>query len=163
MSQSPVNSSASTGLDSGEQDKIIDSLIATYRELNLKVRPVPESQLTGRSTGSESVKSLLQHLRDQELTFAQSLKVQLSGVAPEEVGGESAPVIGLETEENSVPMLISQFGTARATTLSLLKGLAPDAWNQSFRDGKSLLDHIREIISRDRSILDQISSAMKAN
>jgi len=163
MSQSSINTSASTGLAGSEHDKIIDSLIATYRELNLKVRPVPESQLASGSTGSSSVKSLLQRLRDEELTFAQSLKVQLSGVASGEVGGESAPVIGLETEENSVPMLISQFGTARATTLSLLKGLPPEDWDQSFSDGKSLLEHVRGIVTRDTRALDQISSVMKGN
>ena len=160
MSQSPVSSSQSTGISGTEQDGVLSSLIATYRELNLKVRPVPESRASSDSSGT-SIKTLLRTLRDDELAFAQSLKSRLSGVPIEVIEGKDAPLTGNEAEDNSVPMLISQFGTARATTLSLLKGLSHDAWSQPLDDGKSLLQHVQAIVARDAKVLDQISSLMK--
>ncbi len=163
MSQSPFTSTTSPtaqGFSEADQGNAIDSLIATYRELNLKVRPVPEAQLARDSAGT-SIKHLLLTLRDDELTFAQTLKARLTGVAPEAVDGESAPIVGHEAEENTTAMLISQFGTARATTLSLLKGLTPEAWNQPLDDGEPLYQHVRAIVARDTKVLDQISSLMK--
>lgn len=162
MSQSPASSSqsTSTGISGTEQDGILSSLIATYRELNLKVRPVPESQASADSSGT-SIKTLLRTLRDDELSFAQSLKSRLSGVPIDVIEGKDAPLTGHEAEDNSVPMLISQFGTARATTLSLLKGLSHDAWGQPLDDGKSLLQHVQGLVERDAKVLNQISSLMK--
>ncbi|MGI8406650.1 MAG: hypothetical protein ACR2OE_18125, partial [Thermomicrobiales bacterium] len=160
MSQSPANSSSSTGISGTDQDSIFSSLIATYRELNLKVRPVPESQVSAESSGT-SIKGLLRHLRDDELAFAQSLKSRLSGVPIDVIDGKDAPLTGHEAEDNTVSMLISQFGTARATTLSLLKGLSHEAWNQPLDDGKSLLQHVQAVVERDAKVLNQISSLMK--
>jgi hypothetical protein len=46
----------------GEQE-IFNGLIATYRELNLKVRPLPEERLTlGRS--GDSVRAVALEMRD---------------------------------------------------------------------------------------------------
>lgn len=161
MSQSPANSSSSTGISGTEQDGVLSSLIATYRELNLKVRPVPESQISAESSGGTSIKGLLRTLGDDELAFAQSLKSRLSGVPIEVVEGKDAPLTGNESEDDSASMLISQFGTARATTLSLLKGLSHEAWNQPLDDGKSLLQHVQAVVERDAKVLNQISSLMK--
>lgn len=160
MSQSPASSSQFTGISGTEQDGVLSSLIATYRELNLKVRSVPESQFGEASSGT-SIKDLLRHLGSDELSFAQSLKSRLSGVPIEVIEGKDAPLTGNETADESIPMLISEFGTARATTLSLLKELSHDAWNQQLDDGESLLQHVQAIVARDTEVLDQISSMMK--
>ncbi len=48
-------------------------------------------------------------------------------------------------------MLISQFGNARATTLTLLKGLDESEWEKPTDDSKSILDHARELAESDRN------------
>ena len=63
----------------GEQE-LFNGLIATYRDLNLKVRPLPEERLTLGRAG-ESVRDVALQMRDEELRFSQALKDRLSGVS----------------------------------------------------------------------------------
>ena len=59
---------------------MFNGLIATYRELNMKVRPLPEERLSlGRS--GETVRDVILDLRDDELRFSQALKDRLTGAA----------------------------------------------------------------------------------
>ena len=72
------------------QQELIDGLIATYRELNNRVRPLPEERLTKRDTSGTSIRDILVRLRDQELKFSQALKDRVSGSTVPDVGGTSA-------------------------------------------------------------------------
>jgi len=139
-------------------DGIIDELIGTYRELNLRVRPLSESVLAADRDGT-SLRTIVQGMRDRELLFAQSLKERTTAFAPAtEV--TQPPVTGLETDEDSTAMLISQFGTARGTTLSTLKALPAEAWSASGNDGRTLDAAVRELISQDRDAVNQIVSLL---
>lgn len=139
-------------------DGIIDDLIGTYRELNLRVRPLSESVLSATRNGT-SIRQIVQAMRDRELTFAQSLKERTSSFAPSETISEP-PITGLETDEDSTAMVISQFGTARGTTLSTLKALPAEAWNAPGSDGTTLQTAVQDLISQDRDAVDQIVSLL---
>ncbi|MGC4192729.1 MAG: hypothetical protein QM589_16420 [Thermomicrobiales bacterium] len=138
----------------------LDQLIGTYRELNLRVRPLPESTLSA-ARGGTSVHRIVQAMRDRELAFAQALKERTTAYSPEE-GADGRPITGLETDEDSTAMLISQFGTARGTTLSTLKALPAEAWQAPGSDGTSLEQAVQSLIAQDKGAVDQILSLLTA-
>ena len=53
---------------------LIDSLIATYRTLNLRVRPLDPATAGQLSAGGTTLRAVIAELRDQELTASQTLK-----------------------------------------------------------------------------------------
>jgi hypothetical protein len=114
------------------EQQLFDGLIATYRELNLKVRPLPEERLT-LGGGRKTVRHVILEMRDDELRFSQALKNRLSG-------GEMVDVFhgkleGLDAEipspDDTTSEVLSQFGTARESTLAMLRGMPPEAWDDS--------------------------------
>ena len=139
------------------RDQLIDALVATYRELNMRVRPIEEAQLTRQGAGgSSSVRDIVARMRSDELRFAQALKERITGVPMPDIFGDDAPVIGTESEHDTTAVLISQFGTARATTLTMLKGLSDDEWNQSLDEGKTIHTRVEELVSSDKRQLQRI-------
>jgi hypothetical protein len=136
-----------------------DQLIATYRELNIKVRPLPEADLTRNGTDG-SVHDIVERMRADELKFAQALKERVSGVPSAEVHGENAPIIGTETDEDTTLLLISQFGTARATTLSMIQGISDADWSAPFEDNSSLADRVQSLAANDTLQLERIRAML---
>jgi hypothetical protein len=57
-------------------------------------------------------------------------------------------------------MLISQFGTARETTLNLLKNLTDEDWTKQTDDGKSIQDHVQDLVASDRNQLERIKQLL---
>lgn len=138
--------------------QIIDQLIATYRDLNMRVRPLDEATLSGN--GNESVRSIIERMRDDELRFAQALKERLTGVPMPDMFGDDAPIIGTETENDSTAIIISHFGTARATTLSMLKEVDENDWTSSIEGGKSIQERARELAANDARQLERTRSLL---
>lgn len=139
--------------------KAIDQLIATYRELNIKVRPLSETDLA-RKSPQGSVHDIIGQMRADELKFAQALKERLTGVPSADVHGENAPIIGTETDEDTTLLLISQFGTARATTLSMIRGVSDEDWSAQFGDSSSLADRVQSLAAHDMLQLERIHSIL---
>ncbi len=147
--------------DQGRRD-LISGLIATYRELNTQIRPLPEEQLR-QQAAQESVRAVVTRLRDTELRFSQALKERLTGVAmPEIFGEDEAPVLGTETDHDSTAARISQFGTAREATLALLRPLPDDGWDQDLEGGKPICARVEELAANDRRQLERITGLLGA-
>ncbi len=138
---------------------VIDRLIATYRELNINIRPLPEADLT-RKGPEGSVHDIVGQMRADELKFAQALKERLSGVPAAEIQGETAPIIGTETDEDTTVLLISQFGTARATTLSMMQGIGDADWSAPVEGDTSLADRIESLATNDELQLERIRAML---
>lgn len=134
----------SSGLS--ERAKVIDQLVTTYRELNTKYRPLGDETL--RSSGARDI---IDRMRTDEMLFAQALKERITGVGTGADDGGDEPLTGTEKADDSTIMLISQFGNARATTLTLLKGMEDGDWEKPTDDGKSILEHARELADSDRN------------
>ncbi len=148
-----------TMADQGRRD-LVSGLIATYRELNTQVRPLPEEQLR-QGAAEESVRAVVARLRDTELRFSQALKERLTGVAMPEIFGEAeAPVLGTETDHDTTAVMIAQFGTAREATLALLRPLPEEGWNQELEGGKPICARVEELIAHDRQQLGRISGIL---
>ena len=137
------------------RDQLIDTLVATYRELNTRVRPLDEARLAS-ATSQGSVRDIVAQMRSDELRFAQALKERITGVPMTAAGDDAAPVIGTESENDTTTLLISQFGTARATTLTMLKGLSDEEWNAPIDGGTSIHDRVSELAANDQRQLQRI-------
>lgn len=140
-----------TSRDLNERARIIDILVNTYRQLNTRYRPMDEEML--RKTGARDV---INRMRTDEALFAQALKERVTGVGTASVDGQDEPVIGIESEDDPTVMLISQFGNARATTLTLLKQVGENDWTTPTDDGLSILDHARELAESDQNQLAKL-------
>jgi hypothetical protein len=112
-----------------EQD-LFNGLIATYRELNMKVRPLPEDRLS-LGHGRETVRRVVLDMRDDELRFSQALKDRLSGQPMDNVldGRHKGHELEIPSPDDTTSEVLSQFGTARESTLAMLRGMAPEAWD----------------------------------
>ncbi len=142
--------------------ELIDGLIATYRELNTKVRPLPEERLR-LPAGGGSVREVVSRMRDSELRFSQALKERVTGVPmPEMFGEDEAPVVGTESSEDSTAALLSQFGTARESTLALLRTLPDEDWDRTLDGGQPIRARIRQLRDNDRRQLERIVGLLGA-
>jgi hypothetical protein len=130
---------------------VIDGLIATYRELNHRVR--------GAQFGAadSAISDLMLRLRDRELNASQAIKQLLLGNA---VVGDDETQAESEFAERTIrptpQVLLSQFGTAREATLSLVRNLPDEQWNQAFetpRGQMTLRDYLQSLVDRDRQQL----------
>lgn len=140
---------------------LIDELVDTYRELNTHVRPLPEERLN--AGGEEgSVRSVIARMRHDEMLFAQALKERVTGVVHVDPVGRE-PVIGTEHRNDTTVMLISQFGTARETTLNLLKNLTDEDWVKQTDDGMSIQDHVQELVKSDQNQLQRIKQLLTSS
>ena len=145
---------------------IIDQLIATYRDLNMKVRgrdfgtPQAPTDLIGKS---DSVPAILFALRNRELNVSQAVKAMLVG---QDVTDDDEPASLSEQQiaaGTSPSVLLSQFGTARESILSQVRELSDDVWNQSFKTPRgemSLKDYLQTLVDRDKERLAQIDALL---
>jgi hypothetical protein len=139
-----------------EQD-LFNGLIATYRELNMKVRPLAEERLIlGRS--GKTVRDVIKDMRDDELRFSQALKERLTGTAMADVLSRNGelPEFGLPTSENSTVEVISEFGTARESTLAMLRGMAPEAWDDQSFGPVTIRDAADALLANDAEHMEKI-------
>lgn len=139
------------------QQHLFDGLIATYRELNLKVRPLPEDRLTiGRS--GETIRDVIVDLRDDELRFSQALKDRLTGQSMIDVfrDEEGAAMAEIPSADDTTVEVISQFGTARESTLAMLQGLAPEVWNDGGGGPLTIRAAADALLANDRAHLEKI-------
>jgi hypothetical protein len=142
---------------------LLDGLISTYRELNAKVRPLPEDRLRLKGSGNASVRDVVTRLRDSELRFSQALKERITGVPmPEMFGEDEAPVVGTEGSNDSTAVVLSQFGTARESTLAMLRGLPDADWDQPIEGGVPIRGRIQELVDNDRRLMERIVGLLGA-
>ena len=147
-----------TPVASTRHEDLISILVNTYRELNTHVRPIAEDKLT--SGGMEnSVRGIIARMRTDEMKFAQALKQRVTGVVMTGPDGQDPVIVG-ESAHDTTKMLISQFGTGRETTLSLLKDLTDDDWLKSTDDGSSILSHVQDLARNDETQLQRIKQLL---
>jgi hypothetical protein len=139
------------------EQELFNGLIAIYRELNLKVRPLSEERLSlGRTR--ETVRNVIIDLRDDELRFSQALKNRLAAAPMIDVFASDA-----ETEMAEIPSpddttseVLSQFGTARESTLAMLKSMPPEAWDDRGQGDLTIRDAVEDLRTNDARHLERI-------
>ncbi|MBA2598083.1 MAG: hypothetical protein H0V00_15775 [Chloroflexia bacterium] len=139
------------------QQRLFNGLIATYRELNLKVRPQPEARLSlGRS--GETVRDVIIELRDIELRFSQALKDRLTGAAMADVlaGEDASTQLEIPSPDDTTSEVLSQFGTARESTLAMLQQMPPETWDDQSLGELTIRDATDSLLANDAEHLEQI-------
>lgn len=135
--------------------QLIDGLIATYRNLNLKARQLPEDRLS--LTGANgSVRDVIISLRDDELRFSQALKDVINGIPMPDLFSKKAAVLGTESSEDTTATVLAQFGTARESTLAMLRTLPPTEWDTQIDGTPSVQTRIQQLLENDRQHMEQI-------
>ena len=143
------------------QQELIDGLIATYRDLNSRVRQLPEERLTMRDANGATIRDVLIRLRDQELKFSQALKERISGGSVADMFSDvEAGVLGTESSHDTSAVVLSQFGTARESTLAMLRGLDQATWTDTSAGGRSIVDSIRQLVEHDRRQVERINGLL---
>lgn len=137
-------------------------LIDTYKFLNNEVRGKDEESLAAKR-GDTSVKEIIRQMRDDELLFAKALTERLTGdVLGDSDAEDEMPLIGNEVEDASTMVLISQFGSARATTLNTMASAQDADWDKPMSEDRTMMDLARGLAERDRQNIEKIRSAVGA-
>ena len=139
------------------EQRLFDGLIATYRELNLKVRPLPEERLR-LGGGRNSVRHVIIELRNDELRFSQALKNRLSGGEMADVlhGKQDDLEVAVPPPKDTTAEVISVFGTARESTLAMLRGMPPEAWDDTSYGPLTIRDASSGLLASDRAHLERV-------
>lgn len=132
--------------------RTIDALIETYRTLNADLRGRDEATLSARSVVGASARDAVRSLRDNELQFAQALKEHVSGVPPTAAARNDGATLGTEAAGDTTAALIAQFGTARESTLALLRELSDESWSNDLQ----LQSRTAQLIESDHRHLQAI-------
>lgn len=134
---------------------LIDGLIATYRDLNMRVRSLPEERLRLAGAGG-SLREAITRLRDDELRFSQALKNLIVGIPMPDLFAEEAPVVGTESSDDTTATILAQFGTARESTLAMLRSLPPADWDTQLDGTPSVRTRVGQLLENDRRRMEQI-------
>lgn len=127
----------------------IENLVATYKTLNSSYR---------NSTPNELLIETVKWMRDNEVQFSRALKEQLSGIPADVPAGEI-----VDGSDIPLAQLISQFGTARATTLSLLRdGRIESNWDRPLPDGSTISSLAEALVASDRNQLERLDAVIAA-
>jgi hypothetical protein len=135
--------------------ELIDGLIATYRELNMRVRPLPEERLR-LDTGHGSVRSVLKRMRDHELSFSQALKDSLLGTPMPDIFAGEPPIVAPEFHDEQTSTILAQFGTARESTLAMLRSLPAMDWNKAQVGGATVHTRVTELHRNDQRVRERL-------
>lgn len=140
---------------------LIDSLIATYRNLNLTIRPMADAQAE-QASGGKSLRDIVVDLRNNEMSASQQLKLMTLG---EGALTGSMPEIPPVAPGLSIRSVLSEFGTAREAILALIRELPDDAWAEE-REGPNgrttIQSFIENLAAHDREALSQIEPLVKS-
>ena len=138
-----------------------DALVETYRILNMEFRGKDEEALAATRNGT-SAKDIIRGMRDDELLFAKNLNESLTGEAMgASTSEEDKPLIGNEVAEETSLVLISQFGSARATTLNTMQSSEEEDWSRPIVDNKTMLELAKELAEQDRANIEQLRSVSR--
>jgi hypothetical protein len=144
-----------------QDQELIDGLVATYRTLNIQVRPQSEETLRAATPTGDTVRAALRRLRDDELKFSQALKMRVTAGHPITEDAQSAlGVIGTESEDDTTAALIAQFGTARESTLAMLRGLPDPEWDSTTAGPRTIRQAIRDLVANDQRHLEAITAPL---
>jgi hypothetical protein len=100
-------------------------------------------------------------MRDDELRFSQALKDRLGG-APMDVvlqvmgGTGKAHDLVVPGPDDTVGQALSQFGTARESTLAMLRGLSPDEWDAPGAGGLTIRQASEKLLGNDSLHMEKI-------
>jgi hypothetical protein len=140
---------------------VIDSLIATYRELNLQLRPLSEETLA-KAGANGSVRDVLKEMRRREIIASQQLKALLLAEAAGTPAAQVDPSIVDSGDDLPTRVLLSEFGTARESILAATLQRSQEDLDREIQTAtgtlsvSALLQSLVEQDKADRERIDRI-------
>ena len=104
------------------------------------------------------MRDVVLEMRDHELRFSQALKDRLSGVGLSGAFGDKGETMLIEipSPDDTTVEVISQFGTARESTLAMLRGMAPETWDDREHGPTTVREATEDLLSSDGAHLEKI-------
>lgn len=130
---------------------MIDNLIATYRNLNLKIRP-----LNATAGNGSSLLTAIAGLRESEIRASQTIKLMTLGDAGASM---SIPEPPPSANPDNVRTLLSEFGTAREAILATVREMSEDdltANRPGFQGASSIRQVLEQLVERDQKLMQSI-------
>ncbi len=140
---------------------MIDSLIATYRTLNLTIRPLDPARVAQAGGNDGSIVQLLQQARQDEIAASQELKLMTLAEGSSMEIPEPPP----SADDTNPKVLLSEFGTAREAILALVREMPEEGWTEQRRGPRgstSIQAVVERLIARDQQLLQTVESALGA-
>jgi hypothetical protein len=109
-----------------------EQLTEQLREIEHLFEHVTDKDALARyADGKWSVKEILGHLSDVERIFSyRLLRISRGDATPLPGFDENAYVPAGKFDERPLPMLLTELRAVRLSTIALLEGLPPEAWNR---------------------------------
>ncbi|TVR75299.1 MAG: hypothetical protein EA415_04355 [Sphaerobacteraceae bacterium] len=151
--------------------EILNEMIEIYRDLNLKLRGVDLAAIADKKADNgETVRDILNRMRNREYNASQAIKIMSMGEDASNIDEKTQAAVLDELVATGVTpiILLSQFGTAREATLSLVRQVDDetiDAEHSGPRGKMSIREYCRALINDDRAdqkLLDQLVETAKA-
>lgn len=143
---------------------LIDSLIGTYRTLNLTIRPIANEKASAVGAGGKSLLDVVADMRARELATSQLLKnMTMSDARAAGSLGEIA--VPEPFDDQDVRILLSEFGTAREAILALVRSMSDEQLDMERTGGEgasTIREVLDDLVARDKDILAQINSLVPA-
>ena len=102
--------------------------------------------------------NVIADMRDDELHFSQALKDRLAGGVMAEVlsGGAEVEDLVVPGPDDTTAEVLSQFGTARESTLAMLRGMTPDEWDAPGAGGVTIRQASEKLLGNDARHMERI-------
>jgi hypothetical protein len=145
--------------------EILNEMIEIYRELNLKLRGANLDAIKDqKADNGETVSQILNRMRNREYNASQAIKLMSMSEDASDIKEDSqAEVLDELIVTGITPIImLSQFGTAREATLSLIRQAEEETLDQevgSPRGKMSIREYCRALINTDRAdqkLLEQL-------
>ena len=136
--------------------EIINELVEIYRELNMQLRGQDLIAIKdSKADNGETLEQILKRMRDREYLGSQVIKLMSLGTQQAgRVELQDASVLDELVATGVTPIImLSQYGTAREATLSLVRTMSEEAWDQEHDtpEGRmSIREYCRTLINADR-------------
>jgi hypothetical protein len=137
--------------------ELINEMIAVYRDLNMRLRGADLNSIKDqKADNGETVYQILSRMRDREYNASQAIKLMSMGEDSSNISEDTRATVLDELIATGITpiILLSQFGTAREATLSLLRTLDEEAWDVEHngpRGKMSIREYCRGLVNDDRT------------
>ena len=97
-------------------------------------------------------------MRDDELIFSQALKDRLVGAPMVDIfhGRVDVEAAEIPSPDDTTMEVISQFGTARESTLAMLRGMSPESWDDQSQGAFTIREATGGLLASDAVHLKKI-------
>jgi hypothetical protein len=145
--------------------EILNEMIEIYRDLNMKLRGIDlESIKNNKADNGETLVEILNRMRNREYNASQAIKIMSMGEDASAFEEKTQAVVLDDLVATGVTpiIMLSQFGTAREATLSLVRQANEETIDLELgspRGKMSIREYCRALINDDRTdqkLIEQI-------